>query len=129
MKSDPITYENMVAALIRELPELKPIYDRELARWGEEMGQHIMYRYVMYAAIEDALKKGPEDAALLKRIFDFLERLIEHREAHVREVAHQSVCDKICADEVVLQKAQRYMGKRAKKLCELISGPDEPRRS
>lgn len=123
MKPGAITYENMVTTMLRELPELKPLYDRELERRGEEIGQHIMYRYVMYAAIEEQLKsQSRPDAALLKKVFAFLESLIEHPEAHVREVAHQSVCDKICSDEVVLQKAQPFMGKKTKVLCLSISG-------
>lgn len=127
MKPEPVTFENMVAVLLRELPELKPIYDREIERWGEVMGQHIMYRYVMYAAIEAQLtSRDCPDRALLKKIFAFLESLIDHPEAHVQEVAHQSVCDHICGDEVILQRAQPYMGKKTKALCAMISG-DRPK--
>lgn len=125
MKSQPITYKNMTAALIRELPELKPLYDRELARWEEEMGQHIMYRYIMYAAIEAELKGPQPNEDLLRRIFGFLEQIANHSDIDVQAVAQQSVCEKICSDEVVLQKALRFMGKRTRELCDLIIKPQK----
>jgi hypothetical protein len=125
VKSRPITYETMTAALVEELPELKPIYDRELERWEEEMGQHVMYRYVMYSAIEAELKDAHPNENLLRKIFDFLELLADHSDMRVRAVAQESVCGKICSDEVVLQKALRFMGKRTRELCGLIIDPQK----
>ena len=127
MKSEAITFENMVAVLIRTLPELKPVYDGELQLRGEEIGQHIIYRYVMYAEIERQLKLAQTpDEPLLRRLFSFLEILANHPEEAVQEVAHNSVCEKICSDEVVLQKAMKYAGKRTKEFCGLIIGPARP---
>ena len=129
MKSESITYANMTAALIRELPELKPIYDREMERWGgQEEGPHIVYNDVMYEAIKQQLKsESRADEAFLRKIFAFLEVIANHPDEEVNTVAHSAVCEPICCDEVVLQKAQLFMGKRTREFCAMIIAPNQPR--
>jgi len=71
----------------------------------------------LYAHIERLLKSERPDITALERAFSFLELLMSHSDAKVRDVADQSVCENIACDEVVLQKAQRYVGEATKKAC------------
>lgn len=121
-----ISFSNMVAKLLVAVPELQKIHDREVASWdGAWPGQHIAYARVVSDTISAMLRaKSPEDGQLLGKIFGFLEILANHPDEHVQEVVHNSVCESICSDELVLQKARKYMGPSTKKFCRDIVGHD-----
>lgn len=123
-----ISFNNMVEKLLESVPELKQIHDRELRSWeGEWPGQHIAYARVVSDTIAAMLRgDSEEDPNLLIKIFNFLEILANHPDEHVQEVVHNSVCEDICSDELVLQKAGRFMGVTTKKFCRDIIGNSKP---
>jgi hypothetical protein len=111
----------MTRVLVENFPELRPAYERELSRWGEEMGQHVMYRYILFDAIVDLCRKSPPDADdRLRRLFAFLETLCVHPDANVQEVAHNSVCEHICGAPEVLQRSRPYMRPATREFCREI---------
>lgn len=123
MNSEDISFQNMTQKLLEALPELTSYYDRALAANeddGEWSGQHIAYEEVMSKAIKEMLRADKPDERLLHKIFDFLEMLAKHPEEHVQEVAHNSVCEPICSDELTLQRARKYMGPTTKDFCKAI---------
>lgn len=126
MKSEEITYENMVDKMIEALPELRSAFAKESASWTEVQGPHIIYSFVLYDSLKSAMNALEANQALIQRIFDFLEILANHPEEHVQEVVHNSVCENICSDEIVLQKAQKFMGKRTREFCAMILGSGSP---
>lgn len=112
-----LTYQNMVERLPEAVPELRDRFQEERAWLSDKNLAYVIYEFVLYKHIEDLLKRPREDAPALERAFAFLETVLTHPDARVRDVGDQSVCEAICSDEVVLQKAQRYMGPAAKKSC------------
>lgn len=117
MKESELTYNNMVEKLPEELPDLRSRFSQETAWLSEKNSPYMVYEFVLYKHIAGLLKSKKEDESGLKKAFAFLEKLLSHSDGRVRDVADQSVCEAICSDEIVLQKAQRYMGPGAKKSC------------
>ncbi len=129
MNSSEITYQNMVETLVRALPELKDRYDEEMKFIEEKDLTYMAYSLVFYRHIEALLKASEQDQTQLRNAFEFLEALLTHSDSRVRDVADQSVCENICSDEIVLQKAQSLMGPAAQKSCSDYMGhaPKTPR--
>lgn len=128
MKTSDITFRNMVHKLPEAIPELKAAYQAQIEWWGEEEpAAHPAYSRIVTDTIKKMFRTdAAEDAALLRKIFDFLELLANHPEEHVQEVVHNSVCEALCSDEAVLQKTQRYMGPTVKEFCKSISTWEPP---
>ena len=122
MKAERITYGNLVEKMIDKIPELRDALEKESASWTEKQGPHILYGLVLFPALKSMLSAAEPDANLIQRVFDFLEILANHSEERVQEVVHNSVCENICSDEIVLQKAQKFMGPRTKIFCAMILG-------
>lgn len=120
MKNTEITFQNMSDKLVELFPELKGRHEAE-TQWLDKDNHYLIYSFVFYRFIEDMFKSGNEDGPLLRRMFDFVELLVNHQDLEVRDVIHHSICTKIVSSELVLQKAQKYMGKETKELCAGIS--------
>ena len=121
MKHSDITFQNMTQKLLEAVPELKSFHDRALAaEGGEWTGKHIAYHEVVSKAVKEALRSEVVDDCLLHKIFDFVEMLATHPAEHVQEVVHDSVCEPICSDELVRQRAGKYIGPATKNFCKGI---------
>lgn len=120
MNSSEITFENMSDKLVEVFPELKDRHDKE-TEWLDSDNHYLLYSFVFYRYIEDMLKSPNPNDQILHRMFEFIEQLVAHENLDVRDVAHHSICTKIVSSELVLQKAQKYMGAQTKKLCAGIS--------
>ncbi len=120
MKTEEVTLDNMAQKMIEALPELKTAYDKEVAAWTKSQGAHVLFSFVLFDSLKPLLKVEEVDALLVQKIFAFVELLAKHPDEKVQEVVYFSVCENICADEIVLQKAQHFMGKKTREFCELI---------
>ncbi len=107
----------MVEKLPEAIPELQDLYAKEVTEPGDKDSPYNAYAFVLYPHIRRLLKAESEDERQLRKVFDFLELILTHPDGRVRDVADQDVCEAIACDEIVLQKAQRYMGPAAKKSC------------
>lgn len=114
--STDITYDNMVEKLPEAIPELKERFEQEMSSLGDKDLSYVVYSFVLYRHIEELLK-ADQNEDQLRKVFAFLETILTHPDARVRDVADQSICENICSDEVILQRAQRYLGPAAKKSC------------
>lgn len=102
--------------LLEEIPELRDRYAEE-TKWLSKENIWVLCSAVLYKHIEALLKAANPDDGQLRRVFAFVETLLGQQDLTVREIAQDTVCENICSDEVVLQKAQRYLGPAAKKYC------------
>jgi hypothetical protein len=99
-------------ALIEAVPELRDRYEREIAGWGEEMGPHVIYGDVLNPYLVQLLD-APEDPGntdILRRVFDFLERLLANSDPDFADVARTTVAEELEADSNRLQRARPFMG-------------------
>lgn len=116
-----ITERNMMEKLLESIPEVKGRYEEEI-EWLDKDNHWVLCSFVLYQHIEALLKADMPDENQLRRIFSFLEDLLSQQDLTVRNIAEDAVCENICSDEVVLQKAQRYLGPAAKKYCAAYMG-------
>lgn len=127
MKTSDIDFRNMSDKLIELFPELKGRHRQE-TEWLDNDNHYMLYSLVFFKAIEDMLLLEKPDEPLLRRMFDFIELLVNHPDLDIRDVAHHSICVKIANSEVVLQRVQRYLGSKTKDLCADIAS-DTPGKS
>jgi hypothetical protein len=121
MNESDLNAKNIVERLIEVFPELRARFLEE-TRTFDRAQAHLIYSFVFYRFIEDMFKAGKEDEAMLRRLFDFAELLVDHQDMYVDDVAHHAICTKIANNELVLQKSQKYMGPKMKKACAGIVG-------
>lgn len=107
-------YNTLDKELIREIPELKLFYDEELELWdGEEPGQHIIFGNVLNPYLINLIETN-KNQELIKRIFDFLEKMACSDNELVQEVLGCTVLERLGDDNMVLTKSKEYMGKETK---------------
>jgi hypothetical protein len=130
MKPEEISFANMVEKLPEAFPEILPAFKKQIAFWGEDPpAPHVVYEEILSKFLRSRLQEEKRNDPLLRRIFKFIELLAGHKEERVQEVAHNSICEPLCNDEVALQRAQSYMGPKTKHFCKSIItwDPPEPR--
>jgi hypothetical protein len=107
-----VKYKQINTFLVEALPELRDRYEEELAAWGEEMGPHVVYGDLLNPYLSRLLD-GPDDPSThepLRRVFDFLERLLAHPDPDFSDVARTTVAEDLETDRTRLQRARRFMG-------------------
>ena len=122
MTQDEITYKNLDSKLVDIIPELEPEFDDEARNWASD-GPHMLYGHLFARLLPKLFADERHNSELLKKIFLFFERIATHRDEDVRGVVGLSVCQEIAADEVILQRSQRYMGEMTKKFCAELMNP------
>lgn len=122
MKTEEITYENMVHRLPEAVPALKAAYDKQIEYWeGEEPPVHPAYSMIVNDTLDELLgSNGVQSEDTVRQIFDFLEVLANHPDEKIQNVVYVSICEHIASNEFVLQKAQKYMGKTTREFCHEI---------
>lgn len=120
MKTEDITFENMADKMVEAIPELRAAYEKEVATWTQKQGAHLLLSFVLFESLKTSLKADHTDDALVRKIFDFVELLAKHPDEKVQEVVYFSVCENICADEIVLQRAQGFMSKKTREFCDMV---------
>lgn len=114
-KLEAITFENMSEKLVEKFPELRPRYEEECKWWEDEVpGQHIIYGDILNPYIVSLLESdeqgSSEHEATLKRIFAFLEELVNHEDEDIQGVVVTTVLEYLDSPKVQLEKARKYMG-------------------
>ncbi len=105
--------------LIETFPNLKEAYEEEVS-WqeGDDTGAHIVYGDILAPYLVRCLNEQDEDE--IKKIFAFIERILELRDNYSEEVIAFSIIEGIAyqyKNSVLLNK---HIGKLAKKLIEEI---------
>lgn len=123
MSLEEIAYENMNRKVLEALPELGEAYRSEAAKGHDVDGPHVLFGMLFSKVLPALFASEDVNDALLKRIFSFLEVLANHPDVEIQNVIYLSVCEDLCCDEAVLQRAQKYMGKTTKRFCAEILAP------
>lgn len=123
MNPEEITYQNMNRKIVEAVPELRAAYDHAVAEGYDADGPHVLYEELFAGVLPKFFESECQNKNQLRKIFDFLENLANHPDAKIQNVVYVSVCESICSDEAVLQKAQKYLGKTTKRFCDEIMKP------
>lgn len=105
-------YKMANRALVEAIPELREVYESEVAAWGgEEMGSHVVYGTILNPYLDELLQSDePEAEPVLNRIFAFLEELAADADPYMAEVAITTVAEYLEGDPARLDRARSYMG-------------------
>lgn len=103
-------FDNLSLAMVKEFPELRERYTKELEWWGDEKpGQHVIYGDIFTPYLVDLLEsgRGPNQ---LKRAFSFLENMLSCEDVKVQEVAVVTVLEYFHGKPKLLDLAKPYFG-------------------
>ena len=116
-----MTCKELNLNLVATFPELRNAYYEEIS-WqdGDETGSHVVYEDVFVPFIRKQISEKNE--ALLLKVFDYIEGLLELNDRYAEEVIEQSVLESLFFDsETENSSFMRYAGKRAAELIEEIA--------
>ncbi|NDI36668.1 DUF7674 family protein [Chengkuizengella sediminis] len=102
---------NLSEELIMKIPELKPLYDKELDDWEEFPGNHNVFGNVLNPFLVELLEKKNQER-LKKRIFQFFEDMALSEDDDVQNVLIVTVLEYLGDSEKCLKEARKLMGNR-----------------
>jgi hypothetical protein len=113
--------DQIIDAMLEALPELRSVYQAAEEFSGKEFGAHVVFGDVLVRGfLGPRLSSVEEDSVVLKRVFDFVERVAAHGDEYARSVVKCTVCEEIGNNRQWLAKARRYMGPETLKLSREI---------
>ncbi|MEW9674486.1 hypothetical protein [Ammoniphilus sp. 3BR4] len=122
-----LTYNNIVQEMLKIIPQLQPLYDKELEKLWQVEGlipPHIAFGDIFNPFLISLLQKPQEltkdDEKLLSKIFNFLENMALSEDVKIQEVVSVTVMARIGDDLSILKNALKYMGNETKKLSKEI---------
>lgn len=88
-----ITYENVVHALVRAVPELEELLSVHRADYGEVL-PHVFFGDVTRFLVERAIGRSTHEDVLV-RALEMLERASASTDSRVAELVHASICENL----------------------------------
>ena len=112
-------YETIVVDFLNEFPEFAEAAERERKYWQSE-GEETPLAYVFFGDVinpylEGELEKHHRNELLLKRIFDFLERMAISKDDRIRDLLGAGITEVFGDNALRLKNARKYMGPYTRK--------------
>jgi hypothetical protein len=100
-----------VDELLKSIPELKPLYDENLDMWLDDYLPYVVFGSVVVPTMEELLKNDYE-SDVLKRIFDFIELMLQSKDQDVITLAAVEIAEWIAHEPntVIRTNALKLMG-------------------
>lgn len=117
-----LTYKNIVQEMLKIIPQLQPMYEKELEDLWKKEGEippHVAFGNILNPFLMNQLQKQQltiEDEQLLVRIFIFLENMALSNEVEIGNVVCATVMARIGDDINVLKNALKYVGNETRRL-------------
>lgn len=104
-------YAKVVDELLKSIPELKPLYDENLDMWLDDYLPYVVFGSVVVPTMEELLKNDYE-SDVLKRIFDFIELMLQSEDQDVITLAAVEIAEWIAHEpnKVIRTNALKLMG-------------------
>jgi len=114
-----MTSNELNKLLIKSFPELKNAYDEEVS-WqeGDDTGSHTVYGDILTPYLSKCLNEQNEKE--IKKIFSFIESVLELQDNYIDEVITFSVLEGIVYQYQNSFLLNKHVGKLTKKLIEEI---------
>lgn len=117
-----LKFERADEYLVACVPELKTSYLNELEAWdGESPGAMVMYSQLLNPLLDRLLESDdPSDLPMLKRIFDFIERLASARDSRFHDLVRDTICAHLDEDVAAIRRARLLMGPVTRRLLRAL---------
>ncbi len=101
----PLTYNKLTYELLKILPELNEPYKRMVISWehmNELPGVHIVFGDIFAKYIINYVKNtNIHNISKIKKIFNFIEKMVNSKDFEVRSVAEVSVLESLIDNNVI----------------------------
>ena len=122
-KEHTLTYGNVIEEFLESFPEYREKAEEERSWWhgdvGEEPLVYIFFGNVLNESLVEELR-ATEHPRLLKRIFDFFERMALSPDKKVPELLTMEILEYLGDDKARLKRARKMMGRKTLKLSHEI---------
>jgi hypothetical protein len=85
-------YAKVVDELLKAIPELKPLYDENLDMWLDDYLPYVVLGIVVVPTMEELLKNDYQ-SDVLKRIFEFIELMLQCEDEDVITLATVEIAE------------------------------------
>lgn len=111
-------YNNVVQKMLKAIPEVTPMYEKELD-WWDEILPHIVFGDVVNPYIIRLLREGNAEQ-IVQKVFNFLEQMAICSDERVQEILAVTVLEQLGDDPTILGVARQYMGHETKKMSDEV---------
>ena len=107
-----MTSKELNLKLLKAFPELEDIYKEEV-EWqeGDDTGSHVVFGDVLTPYLLEKINTG--NAAIMKKIFDFLEELLISDDEYASEVITCSILESIIMDDINIDFVESFLGEKS----------------
>lgn len=110
--------DTLLNELLENIPELKPMYDKEMEWWEEFPGNHIVFGDLIMPFLIDLIN-SEINSNIVERIFRFFEGMAISQDKDVQNVLVVTILESLGDSKEILSKTREYMGDETLKLSEL----------
>lgn len=117
-----MNYDNVLNEFFIEVPELKEMFEkRRLARNIElNEGAYVLWGIALYPCIIQLFDDKETNKNLLKKVFDFFEKMAQCEDERVRELLMYGILEELGDDKNILENSRIFMREKTKVLSECI---------
>lgn len=110
--------ESFAKEFIKAFPEYKAQFLEHLDTYEEFLG-HVFFGDVLNMDLINLISGG-SDQERLKRLFDFMERMMREGNNDVQNIITVTILERLGDDSEILKEAYRYMGTKTRTASEEI---------
>ncbi|MDI4647476.1 DUF7674 family protein [Cohnella hashimotonis] len=114
--ANEMVYTTVIDELLISIPELKPLYAENTHIWSDGYLPYVVFGLVVVPTMEELLKYDWQ-SPVLKRIFDFIEIMMQSKHNDVQTLAAIEIAEWLAYEEntVIRTNAIKLMGRKTLK--------------
>ncbi|MBM7568776.1 DUF7674 family protein [Paenibacillus sacheonensis] len=111
-----MVYTTVIDELLIAIPELKPLYAENMYLWLDDYLPYVVFGLVVVPTMEELLQNDWQ-SPVLKRIFDFIEIMMQSKHDDVQTLAAIEIAEWLAYEEkpVIRTNAIKLMGRETLK--------------
>jgi hypothetical protein len=123
MSDTDISYDLAIDSLLRDIPEIRPVYEIERAKWKDQLPPaHVVYGSVFVTFLRSALDRldqsGEEtDRGVVSRSFRLMEKLASSSDFETRCIVQASILESLLEDDAAYRSIAHRFGKRSNQMA------------
>jgi len=114
-----MNYGSLINEFMKSFPEFEDEAEEEIYSWHGDYLPHMFFGIVVNPSLRDKLLEDT-DHELLKRYFDFFERMANSKDQKTIDVLGATVLEGIAGKEYQAN-AMKYMGPKTKELNKIVN--------
>lgn len=112
-ETEDLTYQNIIELFLKDFPEFRDKAEEDKVFWQEEEDEkpliHVFFGDILNPFLVNEALIKTDDTALIKRLFQFMEKMSVSKDVKVQEVLGVTILEGLGDDRKILKKARKFM--------------------